>query len=434
MQFSFSFRAVAILLVFAALGGRAAAAPVPAAATRVFAEARAICARDAGHLWGLSLCGPILLVDHTDRGVAANQADAQGQLHGDGGVFRGTLSPEVIIANTATVWLGTRWSQLDLPLPERADERHVMIAHELFHRIQPELRLTRGEPGNQHLDTLEGRYLLQLEWRALARALGAAAPPDRRQAIGDALAFRLERYRRYPDAASEEASLEIAEGVAEYTGVRLGLATARERTAFALHDLNRFVSAPTFVRSFAYATGPAYGLLLDERDPAWRTKLNGAERLDQLLMAAWHIEVGAPDIAARAARYDDGALHAAEVARDRERLTRLAALRASLVDGPVLTLPLAHSNYQFNPQTLVPLEGYGTVYPTMRLTDDWGSLEVESGGALVRRDPRIATVTARGAQAGSTTGQGWRLTLNPGWAVQAGQRPGDLVVSRAGGN
>ena len=47
--------------------------------------------------------------------------------------------------------------------------RHVTLAHELFHRIQSGLGLTRPEAGNRHLDTLEGRYLLQLEWRALAR-------------------------------------------------------------------------------------------------------------------------------------------------------------------------------------------------------------------------------------------------------------------------
>jgi hypothetical protein len=424
----------AATMLFAGSGTPATAAPDRAIAAGAFAEARRICTRDDGHLWGRSLCGPILLVDYTDRGVAANQADSQGQLRDEGGIFLGTLSPDVLIANTPTEWLGTRWTQLDLPLPERADERHVMMAHELFHRIQPELGLTRNDHGNRHLDTLDGRYLLQLEWRALARALTANAQPDRRAAIADALAFRLERYRLFPDAAAEEAALEIAEGVPEYTGVRVGLETPGERTAFAVHDLERFVSAPTFVRSFAYATGPAYGLLLDEADPAWRTKLNDGQRLDQLLMAAWHIDIGARDLAARMARYDDGSLHASEVARDRERQARLAAFRAALVDGPVLTLPLAHTNYQFNPQTLVPLEGFGTVYPSMRLTDDWGSLEVESGGALVRRNPRIATVTARGADAGGTSGEGWRLTLDPGWTVRPGERAGDLVVTRTGGD
>ena len=406
------------------------AAPDAADAARLFEEAKEICERDGGKLWGRSLCGPILVVDYTDRGVVASQADAGGKLVREGAVYRGVLPEEVIIASTPTQWSDVWWTQLVGPIPTDLAKRHVMLAHELFHRIQPTLKLTRPEAGNGHLDTLDGRYLLQLEWRALAKALEAQTPEDRRAAITDALAFCHERYRRFPDAGKEEVTLEINEGIAEYTGVRLGLTTDRERVAYAVYDLSAYLSAPTFVRSFAYASGPAYGLLLDQADPAWRGQLSSGLRFDELLGNALKLEVPADDaIEGRVARYDDGALHASEVKRDEERRTRLAAFKARLVDGPVLTLPLKHSNYQFNPQTLVPLEGFGTIYPTMRLNDDWGSLEVERDGALVRGKVSLATVSAVGADPAGTTGQGWRLKLNPGWRVRAGERRGDLVVT-----
>ena len=48
----------------------------------------------------------------------------------------------------------------------------------MFHRIQPGLGLTRPEVANPQLDTLQGRYLLQLEWRALAKALEARLPSN----------------------------------------------------------------------------------------------------------------------------------------------------------------------------------------------------------------------------------------------------------------
>ena len=215
----------------------------------------------------------------------------------------------------------------------------------------------------------------------------------------------------------------------EYTGVRLGLATDRERRDYAVHDLSAFTSAPTFVRSFAYATGPAYGLLLDRADPAWRGELNSGRRLDELLAAGMHLVVPQGDaIESRTARYDDGTLRHSEERRDESRQARLAAFKARLVDGPVLLLPLDKSNYQFNPQTLVPLEGVGTVYPTMRLTDTWGSLEVDRDGALIRETGHLASVTAVGADPSGASGSGWRLALNPGWAVQPGERQGDLVV------
>lgn len=424
---AFSRHRLAVGLAVLLLPSLAPAAPDPADAARVFAEAEVICRRDGGNLWGQSLCGPILLVDYTDRSVVANVADAQGKLIASGKVFTGTLPESVIIANTPTEWSGVRWTQLLWPLPTEEAKRHVLLSHELFHRIQPALKLTRDEVGNQHLDTLEGRYLLQLEWRALAQALKVPTPAERRAAVSDAQLFRHERYRLFPQAAMEEGHLEINEGVPEYTGVRLGLTDPQARIAFAEYDLSAFVQAPTFVRSFAYATGPAYGLLLDEHDPAWRGKLGAGQRLDQLLSLA--MQLPAPDFATlktRAARYDDGTLRSSEESRDSQKRKHLAELKTRLVDGPVLIVPLKKTNRQFNPQTLQPLGELGMVYPTLRLTGEWGALQVESGGALLTQTQ--ATVSTDGVNPSATEGDGWRLDLKPGWSVRPGDRAGDLIV------
>lgn len=432
----------AALVALAALGASvwsAAAAqarlPIdPDQAAAAFKEAAIVCARDSGKTWSHSLCGPIMLIDPPSRLVVANQADAEGALKPAGSVFVGRLPEAVIISNTPTQWSGTYWTQVIWPLPDDTATRQVMFAHELFHRIQRDLDGPKiGDGDNGHLDTLEGRYWLQLEWRALAKALTAKTAAQRRTAESDALVFRAERYRRFPGAAKEEQALELNEGVAEYTGVHVGLQTPDARNAYAVHDLQLHVADDSFVRAFAYATGPAYGLLLDRADPAWRSALKSGERLDQLLQNALKISLPAnleTSAAKRAAAYDDGALRAHEVARDTERRKRLAAFKATLVDGPVLTLPLAHSNRQFRPTTLVPLDDLGVVYPTMRLTDAWGSLEVEGGsGALLFKDMRRATVSLAGAEAGGLKGDGWTLRLNPGWSIKPGPRAGDLAVS-----
>lgn len=426
------FAALDALLPFAmmlTMHSSASAAPDRDPARKAFAEARVICERDGSRLWGVSLCGPIMIVDWRDRAIVASQQDANGLLSADGDVWSGVLPHEVILANTAIEWSGTHWTQLVAPLPADPAQVSVLLAHELFHRVQPSLGLSRPEQPNHHLDTLEGRYLLQLEWRALAAALRAPDEDLRIAALADALAFRHQRHRLFPDAAAEEGALEINEGLAEYTGVMLGLADPAERTAYALYNLEAFVSAPTFVRSFAYATGPAYGLMLDQTDPAWRTKLGSGVRLDELMAAAVCFET-LPDepLDQRAGRYDDGTLRLKEVRRDEDRRARLATYRASLIDGPVLVLPLNRTNRQFNPQTLVALDGVGTVYPTMRLIDDWGSLEVEDGGALVWSEPKQATVSAVDFAGTGTAGKGWRLTLNPGWEIGPGERAGDFTL------
>ena len=138
------------------------------------------------------------------------------------------------------------------------------------------------------------------------------------------------------------------------------------------------------MRSFAYATGPAYGLLLDQADPGWRARLGAGRRLDELLAGALFLQATAPArLAEREAAYDDGSLRAREMRRDADRRVRLAVFKARLVDGPVLSAPLVHANYRFSPQSLTPLEGFGTLYPTMQVSDEWGVLDVDQGGALV---------------------------------------------------
>ncbi len=418
---------------------RAAATIDPAQALSIFQQANTICTRDGGALWGHTLCGPMLLVDPDDRAIVANQADANGVLKPLGSVFVGTLPSSEPISDTTMIWSGTRWCELLWPWPMRedADLRHVTLAHELFHRIQEDdLHIPKRDGDNAQLDTMDGRYLLQLEWRALAAALEARSPGDRRTAIQDALLFRRERYRLFPASAANEAALEANEGIAEYTGVKLGLPTPAERTRYALRDLSAFVQAPSFVRTFAYATGPAYGLLLDQAEPGWLHQFAtnpGGDRFDQRLGAA--LRLPAPDFAQVRARelvYDpDHSLSAHEVAYERTKRVQLATFQAELVDGPVLVLPLVDANMQFKPQSLVPLEDLGTVYPTLTLEDVWGTLHVESGGALLRKQPKVATVALKGFDRATLQGQGFTLTLKPGWIIEDGPRKGDLKLGHA---
>lgn len=429
----FSF--MAALSAVAILWPEASAAAVPPeAAQQVFREAQAICAADEGRLWGRDLCGPMVIVDPRDRQAVANEPDPAGRFQAEGGAFVGRLPDEVMLANTATAWGGRRWTVLLWPLPEAPGARRAFLAHEMFHRIQQDLGLWRAEASNLHLDTVEGRALLRLEWRALDAALAADDRAAARRAVMDALAFRRERHRIHPEAAEREAALETNEGVASYTGARLGFAEPDERIAYARAEIAAFSAMPTYVRTFAYGTGPAYGLLLDGADPRWRERAAGGLRLDQMLQAALRIPDDAlPAAQARAGAYGGEAIYAAERARHEARQAQLAQLKAQLVDGPRLVLPTKGANRQFNPQNILSLAPHGTVYPTLRLTGPWGSLDVERGGALLD-SAGTAAVSLAGAAADGLQGDGWRLTLQPGWGITPGPRPGDLVVSPVGGD
>jgi hypothetical protein len=384
-------------------------------------------------LWGVSLCGPIMFVDAPSRSIVANESDGKGVLASKEGVFAGVMPADQNIANTAVEWSGRKWTQVLWPLPDDARLRATLIMHELFHRIQDGLGLPKQKGGdNAHLDELNGRYYMQLEWRALARALDARRDAERREAARDALAFRAERYRIYPSAADQEHALEQNEGLAEYTGVRLGNSTNELRTKMALRDLSSHVNDATFVRSFAYATGPAYGLLLDRYARGWRTQLRTGGSFDAMLGRALGVkaeESSEARVASRAASYDGDALHASETERDAKRQQRLALNRRKFVDGPVLTLGFRHMNVQFNPQNLEPLGDAGTVYPTIRVTDEWGVIEGKDG-ALMKPDWSALVVPAPASAAGSkVVGDGWTLTLKPGWTLVPGVRAGDYVLA-----
>ena len=193
-----------------------------------FDEARSLSESDAGALWGKPLAGPMLFVDPRSRFVVANQANKESMLKADKGVFIGKLPANVPLANTAFRWAGVHWSMLLWPLPMEKAERSIMLMHESWHRIQADLGLPSHDPVNNHLDTLEGRYWLQLEWRALARAL-ASSDADRRRAIEDALRFRRHRRDLFKGAAAQENALELHEGLAEYTGIKLSSLPAAEQ-------------------------------------------------------------------------------------------------------------------------------------------------------------------------------------------------------------
>jgi hypothetical protein len=89
----------------------------------------------------------------------------------------------------------------------------------------------------------------------------------------------------------------------------------------------------------------------------------------------------------------------------------------------------------FNPNTVLPLPGEGTVYLGAIVLGDWGRLEIREGGALLDPDWSRARVAApdrtEPGPDGVLAGPGWTLTLSPGWTLVPAPRPGDLELRRA---
>jgi hypothetical protein len=424
---------IALMLMRSPIGGVLSQTIDHSLALQYFHEIRALSDADGGKLWGKPLYGPTFFVDRSSRTVVANQAGETGELIKEGDVFAGLLPRNIPIANTSVEWAGLRWTMVIWPPGGDQYERDALLAHELYHRLQPQLGLIPKELPNVHLDTLEGRYWLQLERRALGSALQAKGNRLRR-AAADALLFRARRREVFPDAAQAEDSLEMNEGLAEYTGVRLsGLSPEKTRERASKRLLNA-ARQPSFVRSFAYDTGPGYGLLLDIVVPRWNRSLNQADSLSLILQAALKVKLGSnlsTKAGRRSAAYRGTELRIAEEARERDRISRIANYRRLLVDGPVLEAALVNLNFSFNPDTVVPLEGAGTVYPTLTASDVWGVAEANNGALISSDFKRLYLPLPIPANEETVSGEGWTLKLKPGWKVVPGKRNGDLLLAKS---
>ena len=144
----------------------------------VFKEAQTLCERDSGRLWGVSLCGPMVIADAATGTIATSQPAPAGD------------RPRVIgFVNAPVEWGGVTWSAYNWQMIPKDDqgERGRLFMHELFHCIQPRLGLlamrdpSAGE--NSHLDSLDGRYWMRLvggPWRGRLAPLARRARPPLR--------------------------------------------------------------------------------------------------------------------------------------------------------------------------------------------------------------------------------------------------------------
>jgi hypothetical protein len=390
-------------------------------AQEYFKEAQTLCERDGGHLWGVSLCAPLVIADQRTHTLAASQPAPDAPW------------PRVLgLVNAPIDWGGTTWVSLNwdfvagLTTPRRRKE---LFIHEMFHRVQPGLGLMQPAAANEHVDAMDGRYWLKLEWRALARALqesGAA----RGDAVRDALAFRQARRALFAGSAEDERKVEITEGLPHYTGIVVAASSPADAIASAIDQLlGGADTQESVVRTFPSTTIPAYGLLLDASSDGWRKRVRNTDDIGTLLMNALSVQP-AGDAAAAAARYGGAEIRRSEEQREQQRQERLAALRRQFIDGPVLVVP-GNGSAGSNSTGAVVIQGSGTVYfGSFKASGPWGTLDAEKG-VLVATDGSSRRVSAPVRRDdGTFAGDGWTFKAAAGWVVREGARRGDYEVVR----
>ena len=411
--------AVTLLYLLTAFAPPAVAQVDQQRAQEFFREAQALCERDGGRLWGVSICAPMVIGDARTQTFATSQPPPDAPRSKLVGILMGPIQWG------DTVWAALSW---DIVANQPPRVRNAMFLHESFHIVQRRLGLGVETDSAEHLDSVDGRYWLRLEWHALARALRESGE-SRTLAVREALAFRQARRTRFPDKVETERALDINEGLASYTGIVLAAQSEADAITSALAELAGQESGESYVRTAAYASGPAYGLLLDGASPGWTRQVRASDDLATLLMRALGVEPVA-DHAAAAERYGGAELRVAEEQREQQRQARIAELRRRFVDGPVLVMPGGGSGFSDSHGAVVIPE-VGTVwFGEYHQKGEWGSLDADKG-VLVSSDGRTRRLPAPVRRDDTTiAGEGWTLKVAPGWVVREGARRGDYEVVR----
>ena len=337
---------------------------------------------DNGKLWGKTLYGPMMFVDVQTRNLVANQQNKENSFEQKGNLYFGQLPEDIIIANTSISYCGEDWTCViwddnrDL-----LTETHLLI-HESWHRIQDEIGLPSCGSSNQHLDETEGELLLKLELGILKDLLQNDSE-GLTEGLRDAMTVRKYRQTMFPNG--NENQFECHEGMAEYTAFKLlPLDNDNEaiRKGLVAAAIAKGMDGSGFGNSFAYLTGPAYGLLIDEMIPDWRNSIRSGKTIPDVISTV----IPVPDTIDNAemerisARYNLTNYLNKERSRLEARDKEDAELRARFSESTWLVIPNDGINFGFNPgERLVAYDTIGVICNTMQLQGSFGTLEVGNG-------------------------------------------------------
>ena len=387
-------------------------------AVTAFSELREVLKKENGKTWSHSLEGPLMFVN-SERTIIANESDNSGELIKRENFYVGKLPENINIANTAFDWNGKRWTMVALPLPEIKEERLNLLIHESFHRIQPAIGFeSLNEIQNIHLDSKNGRIYLKLEFEALKKALSSNEPEIH---IKNALLFRQYRYQIFPDAKKAENSLEINEGLAEYTG---SILCPRKESDLKKHYISKiewFYTLPTFVRSFPYFTIPVYGYFMQQTDKKWNLQISKETNLTDFISDFFGVkphEFHEDEVFKIGRNYGIELIVDNENRRELEKEKQITEYKKIFLSDSIVEIGLENMNFRFDPFNIITLDTLGTVYPNLRITDNWGILEVDSCGALMNPVWNKVTISYPEKITDSLiSGRGWKLKLDNSWKL-----------------
>ena len=376
---------------------------------------------DNGSLWGKNLYGPLMFVDRTNRRIVANQPDKEGLLKEKAGVYTGYYPKELIINFNPVKFGGVLFAMA--PLPNEEDDYRIKTGaiHGLFHRFREISGFVLTSYNTNNMDEKEARFWIKLEWKALRKALDSEGE-SLKLAVRDALVFRGSNRELYQKYADDENRFENYEGLATFTYTLLCTYSETEYKKQLFDNLNRIYAMQSYARSYGFIHGALYATLLKNKGFDFKTIHTDNFDLGTAVKELYNIELPAicRDVAGSLAlSYDIDAIN-------KEEDTRLSDIRESLrkqtstfTEKPVVFLELESPYFDFEPEDIHSLDTMGTLYTSMRVSDNWGKLTVDKVGCLISNNFKYIRISGKGfkEEKNRISGEGWQLIMNDDWKL-----------------
>ncbi|OFY67218.1 MAG: hypothetical protein A2Y71_06760 [Bacteroidetes bacterium RBG_13_42_15] len=393
----------------------------PEKAAACFKNIEEICNRDGGDLWGANLYGPLMFVDRNSRKIFANQPDKDGLLKLKDGIYTGLYPKENIINTTAIYFGGTHFGIA--PLPNEEDDYRILsrAIHSLFHRYQQTTGINPEYFNAFDMDEKEARIWIKLEWKALKKAI-VSEGEEQKLAIRDALIFRGSNRESFPKNTDMENRFETYEGLATFSYLLLITKSPEEYKSRLFETLDRIYSFQSYSRSYGSIHGALYATLLYFKGFDFKTITTDTVDLGKSVRELYQIELPrvCRDVAGSISiNYNITEIYNEEEKRLQDIKERLNNQVSVFTEKPVVFLELESPYFDFEPEDVQFLDTLGTLYQTMRVSDNWGKLTVNKVGCLVSNNYKYLRITAKGLKTDKNHiyGEGWQIILNDGWEI-----------------
>ncbi len=391
-------------------------------ATVSFRKIEAICNSDSGRLWGVNLYGPIMFVDRTSRKISSNQIDNSSLLKPKDGIYTGIFPKENLITTSAATFGGTLFGIAPLP-PEEDEYRIITRAiHSLYHRHQQMIGIRPEYFNVVSMDEREARTWIKLEWKALRKAIEADGE-EQSVALRDALIFRGSARELFPKYADMQNRFENYEGLATFTYTLFASESETDYNKRLFEYLDRIYAMQSYARSYGSIHGALYATILHKKGFDFTTLKSDTTDLAAVVKNLYNIELPpvCRDVAGSIAlNYDIEEINKEEDKRLLDIKERLDNQVSVFTQKPVVFLELESPSFDFEPEDLQYLDTLGTLYHTIRVSDNWGKLTVDNIGCLISNNYKYLRITAKGIkiEKNHVTGEGWQIMMNDGWEIK----------------